>query len=375
MKKKLPILSAIAVTVIAVIDILVNTYHSTRGLFGVAYTGLLSFIVGSIEYTSGIVAAVIWILLAIVVFAVISKKDKILAGISANKRTIIWVLCFAVSFVLFFMQLLFTTFPTVAPSIIPIPVFYLCMFVLVGGGTALGLIHSIKTVYCKKISAALFIIGGIFLSVFGLSPFIVPRLLPSILGHIPIIILGLLFPMLVCLCFAFGMIFRFSPRDKRKTPIIAISSMYLVPLCILFICLYPGWTMLILLGNGVVIGIIQAIQTPVGGSPPIGASNAQLQAWASNGGKMPKQKSAAGAMVKGAVVGNIIGGQAGAVVGAMVAKEKHNANQQSGTAQSSSGSAAKSMVKGAVVGSIIGGDAGAVVGAMVGKEKHDNANN
>jgi|GEM_PF-5374697 len=37
-----------------------------------------------------------------------------------------------------------------------------------------------------------------------------------------------------------------------------------------------------------------------------------------------REKSAAGAMVKGAVVGKLIGGDAGAVVGAMVAKEQHD---------------------------------------------------
>jgi len=38
----------------------------------------------------------------------------------------------------------------------------------------------------------------------------------------------------------------------------------------------------------------------------------------------PKEKSAAGAMIKGAVVGKIVGGDGGAVVGAMVAKEMHD---------------------------------------------------
>ena len=37
-------------------------------------------------------------------------------------------------------------------------------------------------------------------------------------------------------------------------------------------------------------------------------------------------------------------------------------------------SAASSMVKGAAVGSVLAGPAGAVVGAMVGKEKHDSKN-
>lgn len=41
-----------------------------------------------------------------------------------------------------------------------------------------------------------------------------------------------------------------------------------------------------------------------------------------------KEKSAAGAMLKGAVVGKVIGGDAGAVVGAMVAKEKHDSKNK-----------------------------------------------
>jgi len=41
-----------------------------------------------------------------------------------------------------------------------------------------------------------------------------------------------------------------------------------------------------------------------------------------------KPKSAAGSMVKGAVVGGIIAGPAGAVVGAMVGKEKHDAKEK-----------------------------------------------
>ena len=42
-----------------------------------------------------------------------------------------------------------------------------------------------------------------------------------------------------------------------------------------------------------------------------------------------KEKSAAGAMVKGAVLGSLIGGGAGAVVGAMVAKEQHEYKNKS----------------------------------------------
>ena len=56
-------------------------------------------------------------------------------------------------------------------------------------------------------------------------------------------------------------------------------------------------------------------------------SNEYLQAKSSSYGK-PKEKSAAGAMVKGAIVGKVIGGDAGAVVGAMVAKEKHDHNKK-----------------------------------------------
>lgn len=66
------------------------------------------------------------------------------------------------------------------------------------------------------------------------------------------------------------------------------------------------------------------------GSAKIDAINAQYNArmrqatsdLAFSTGEKPK--SAASAMVKGAVVGKLIGGDGGAVVGAMVAKEKHD---------------------------------------------------
>ena len=62
-----------------------------------------------------------------------------------------------------------------------------------------------------------------------------------------------------------------------------------------------------------------------GVSLPPNPTNAQLQQMTF--GKK-KQKSAAGAMVKGAVVGKLIGGDAGAVVGAMVAKENHDSKKE-----------------------------------------------
>ena len=74
-------------------------------------------------------------------------------------------------------------------------------------------------------------------------------------------------------------------------------------------------------------------------------------------------------MIKGAAVGSIIAGSGGAVVGAMVAKERHEA-RNAGPMAAGSSSAAKDMVKGAAVGSLIAGDGGAVVGAMAAKEKH-----
>ena len=80
---------------------------------------------------------------------------------------------------------------------------------------------------------------------------------------------------------------------------------------------------------------------------------------------MPKKQKD---MIKGAVLGSFIAGDGGAIVGAMVAKEKHEAGAAPGPG---SGSAAKDMIKGAAIGSVIAGDAGAVVGAMVGKEKHN----
>jgi len=80
------------------------------------------------------------------------------------------------------------------------------------------------------------------------------------------------------------------------------------------------------------------------------------------------KKAETKAIVKGAVVGGIVAGDAGAVVGAMAAKNKLD-NQNSGN----SGTATtKDIVKGAVIGGIIAGDAGAVVGAMVAKNKKES---
>lgn len=52
-------------------------------------------------------------------------------------------------------------------------------------------------------------------------------------------------------------------------------------------------------------------------------SNEHYATIARQAGQKTKQKSAAGAMVKGAVIGKVIGGDGGAVVGAMIAKEQH----------------------------------------------------
>jgi len=56
-------------------------------------------------------------------------------------------------------------------------------------------------------------------------------------------------------------------------------------------------------------------------------SNEQLVKMSTSAGK-PKEKSAAGAMVKGAVVGGVVAGGAGAVVGAMVGKEMHDSKNK-----------------------------------------------
>ena len=76
MKKALPILSALAIVAIGLIDILITTYHSRAGLFRDSYSGLLSFIVGKEEYTSGVLAAVVWIILAVGVFFFIDRISR-----------------------------------------------------------------------------------------------------------------------------------------------------------------------------------------------------------------------------------------------------------------------------------------------------------
>ena len=86
-------------------------------------------------------------------------------------------------------------------------------------------------------------------------------------------------------------------------------------------------------------------------------------------GMTKKQKD----MIKGAVVGSFIAGDGGAVVGAMVAKEKHE-GASSDPFGASTPSAAKDVVKGAAIGSIVAGDGGAIAGAMIAKEKHNQKN-
>ena len=75
--------------------------------------------------------------------------------------------------------------------------------------------------------------------------------------------------------------------------------------------------------------------------------------------KKEAAKAARKEVIKSAVVGGVIAGDAGAVVGAMAAKAKQD------------GGSAKGVVKGAVIGGVIGGDAGAIVGATAAKAGQD----
>lgn len=67
--------------------------------------------------------------------------------------------------------------------------------------------------------------------------------------------------------------------------------------------------------------------SPTKGLPTTPAERQRISDIAASTG-MKKPQSAAGAMVKGAVVGKLIGGDGGAVVGAMVAKEKHDSKNK-----------------------------------------------
>lgn len=82
-------------------------------------------------------------------------------------------------------------------------------------------------------------------------------------------------------------------------------------------------------------------------------------------------KAARREVIKHAIVGGVIAGDAGAVVGAISAKAKQDA---AGGAPASGPSSSKEITKGAVIGGLLGGEAGAIVGATAAKAKQDAEN-
>ena len=101
-----------------------------------------------------------------------------------------------------------------------------------------------------------------------------------------------------------------------------------------------------------------------------------VKPYGGGGGSGTAQKTgndAAKKVVKGAVIGAVIAGDAGAIVGATAAKAKLDA-EQTKTGGTAGKDAAKQVVKGAVIGAVIAGDTGAIVGATAAKAKNEATN-
>lgn len=81
--------------------------------------------------------------------------------------------------------------------------------------------------------------------------------------------------------------------------------------------------------------------------------------------KPKKKNDGTKEIIKDAVIGGVLAGPTGAVVGAIVGKEKADSNDKKNDGT-------KEIVKGTVVGGAIAGEAGAVVGTMVAKTKLDS---
>lgn len=91
-----------------------------------------------------------------------------------------------------------------------------------------------------------------------------------------------------------------------------------------------------------------------------------------------KGNSGTKSIVKGAVIGGAVAGPAGAVVGAIAGKNKADQKASAASVDPAMQAVAykkddgtKTIVKDAVIGGIVAGPAGAVVGAIVGKDKAD----
>ena len=72
--KKIAGIVAALIIAMGFLDVFIATYYKGR-IFYDLYDGILSFIVGSRPYSSAIIAAVLWIILAVVIFILINAKN------------------------------------------------------------------------------------------------------------------------------------------------------------------------------------------------------------------------------------------------------------------------------------------------------------
>jgi len=89
-RKPVAIIAALAIVVIGIVEIALATSYFIRGQlvsgpFVELYTGLWTFIVGSRPYISAILAGVIWLILAVVAFIILNKKQAKYCGMCGKK--------------------------------------------------------------------------------------------------------------------------------------------------------------------------------------------------------------------------------------------------------------------------------------------------
>lgn len=207
---------------------------------------------------------------------------------------------------------------------------YLPLMTLAGGFLLLYLVPD-AVIYKKKQAIGFF------------AAALVLHILPSLLAGFQIW-LGYVPNALVYYAMLCGFLLLFVEPQKRPAFYLAFGICPFVLFTVAYICIPEFKTAVI---SGIVIILL-------------------LGAIISFSAKVKSLPKASKNIIKGAVVGGVVAGEAGAIVGAMAASAE---NAQSGTTGGTQASA-KDIVKGAAVGGIIAGDAGAVVGAMAAKECH-----
>ena len=231
--------------------------------------------------------------------------------------------------------------PELSVPYLPVVSLWFLPYLFLGVGAYLLFAVPGRETYNQKTSNILFILAAIF--------FLLPRLVSMASGQ-PFGLTELAFcTALTYLALGFGCFVRFLEYDR----LMKMSCWFMI---------VPG----IFLGLMIVYHPIEALAVGIVLVVALAIFFGRLKY---KYGMTKKQKD----MIKGAVVGSFIAGDGGAVVGAMVAKEKHE-GASSDPFGASIPSAAKDMVKGAAIGSIVAGDGGAIAGAMIAKEKHNQKN-